>query len=64
MLRKSGDLDELKRIHETGRSDLLAALNQGAIKEAGYRWIPGVPGKTSGSRWGRECDLPLRAAAA
>jgi hypothetical protein len=31
---------------------LLAALQLGAITEKDYRWIPGVPGKTSGSRWG------------
>ena len=51
-LGKTGDLDELKRIFETGRADLLTALDRGAIREAGYRWIPGVSGKTSGSRWG------------
>jgi hypothetical protein len=43
---------ELKDIYERGRKDLLSAMERGAIEEAGYRWIPGVPGKTSGSRWG------------
>ncbi len=35
-----------------GRKDLLAAMDRGAIREKDYRWIPGVAGKTSGSRWG------------
>ncbi len=43
---------EAREIYETGRSDLLAAISGGAIQEQGYRWIPGVAGKTSGSRWG------------
>jgi hypothetical protein len=46
------DLKELKRIYEAGRSDLLRALDRGSIPEHDYRWIPGVPGKTSGSLWG------------
>ena len=43
---------ELKKIYETARDDLLSALDRGAIREKDYRWIPGVPGKTSGSSWG------------
>ena len=32
---------------------ILDSLERGSIKEAnGTRWIPGVPGKTCGSRWG------------
>jgi hypothetical protein len=27
-------------------------MRRGAIREQGYCWIPGVPGKTTGSRWG------------
>ena len=30
----------------------MTALDKGAISEADYRWIPGVPGKKSGSCWG------------
>ena len=52
ILGQTGDGDELRRIYETGRADLLTALDRGAIREADYRWIPGVAGKTSGSRWG------------
>jgi hypothetical protein len=52
ILGRTGDLDELRHIYESGRRDLLAALDRGAIREKDYRWIPGVPGKTSGSRWG------------
>ncbi|MEO6002039.1 MAG: hypothetical protein ABIZ04_20730 [Opitutus sp.] len=43
---------EARRIYETAQADLLIALHDGAIKEEGYRWIPGVANKTSGSRWG------------
>ena len=52
ILGKTDDVAELKKIYETARDDLLAALDRGAITEKDYRWIPGVPGKTSGSRWG------------
>jgi hypothetical protein len=52
ILGQAEDARELKRIYDTGRKDLLAAMDRGAIQESGYRWIPGVPGKTSGSRWG------------
>ena len=34
------------------RTDLLAAIHGGAIPEKDFSWIPGVAGKTSGSRWG------------
>ena len=30
----------------------MQAMERGAISENGYRWIPGVPGKACGSRWG------------
>jgi hypothetical protein len=44
---------EARAIYEKGRTDLLAAIRGGAIAEPeGYRWIPGVAGKTTGSRWG------------
>jgi len=44
--------EELRTIHDAALGDLLQAIDRGAIREKGYRWIPGVPGKTSGSRWG------------
>ena len=53
ILGKSDDTAELKKIYETARADLLSTLERGAIREKDYRWIPGVPGKTSGSSWGR-----------
>ena len=52
LLGRAADVPELKQIFETARNDLLSALDRGAIQEDGYRWIPGVPGKTSGSCWG------------
>ncbi len=48
----TSDITELKSIYSTAYRDLLTALDRGAIKEKDYRWIPGMPGKTSGSRWG------------
>ena len=60
-LGKKRDIKELQRIYETGRDDLLQAIERGAIREKEYRWIPGVPGKTSGSRWGvLNAALPVR----
>jgi hypothetical protein len=52
ILGKSNDVAELKKIYETAYNDLIAALDKGAIQENDYRWIPGVPGKTTGSSWG------------
>ena len=52
MLGRASDLPDLERIYETALNDLVRAMDDGAIQEEGYRWIPGVPGKTSGSRWG------------
>ena len=52
ILGREEDLPELREIYQRGLADLLVALERGAIQEEGYRWIPGVPGKTSGSRWG------------
>ncbi len=43
---------ELREIYDTARADLLDTVQRGAITENGYRWIPGVAGKTTGSRWG------------
>jgi len=48
----SREAGEARGIFEKGRADLLATIRGGAIQENGYRWIPGVAGKTSGSRWG------------
>ena len=52
ILGRTKDLSELHRIHRAARKDLLRAMDAGAIVEKGYRWIPGVPGQTCGSRWG------------
>lgn len=48
----TADAAELRPIYDTARTDLLDTIHRGAIAEDGYRWIPGVAGKTSGSRWG------------
>ncbi len=52
ILGKDKDAVELKRIYEKALADLLASLDRSAVKEQDYRWIPGMPGKTSGSCWG------------
>lgn len=52
ILGKTNDMKELKKIYGTAHEDLLKALDRGSIKEKDYRWIPGVPGKTTGSCWG------------
>ncbi len=52
ILGKTEDLPTLQRIYEQGREDLFRALEGGAIAEEGFRWIPGVAGRTVGSRWG------------
>ncbi len=52
ILGRSDVLDEVRRIYAMARNDLLQVLDRGAIAEDGYRWIPGVPGHTCGSRWG------------
>ncbi|MCC6417778.1 MAG: hypothetical protein IT429_05965 [Gemmataceae bacterium] len=43
---------ELRQIVGTARADLLDVIHRGAIDEGDYRWIPGVAGKLSGSRFG------------
>ena len=52
ILGKADDGRELKKIYATALHDLLTTIERGAIREKGYRWIPGTPGKTTGSRWG------------
>ncbi|MGD0899014.1 MAG: hypothetical protein ABR915_14335, partial [Thermoguttaceae bacterium] len=52
ILGRDADVPELQGIYETARDDLLRSIHQGAIRADGYRWIPGVANKTSGSRWG------------
>ena len=52
ILGDTAHMEELRLIHQSALDDLLQALERGAITEDGYRWIPGVPGKTCGSRWG------------
>ncbi len=51
-LGRNEDVAELRRIYETGLADLRASLDAGAIEENGFRWIPGSPRDTAGSRWG------------
>ena len=52
ILGKDNDVEELSQIHRTALTDLKWSLENGAISENGYRWIPGVANKTDGSRWG------------
>lgn len=60
ILGKNEDLALLRPIHQTALGDLMQAIEKGAISEDGYRWIPGVAGKTCGSRWGAlYADFPI-----
>ncbi|MDR2765588.1 MAG: hypothetical protein LBB90_11245 [Tannerella sp.] len=52
ILGKTTEYQELKGYFDTAYSDLLETIRKGSIKEDNYSWIPGVAGKTSGSRWG------------
>lgn len=52
ILGLTNDVPELKKIYETAYNDLLTALDRGTIREKDYRWIPGLPDKTTGSCWG------------
>jgi len=52
ILGKTAELEELTPLYERAKADLLRVIEQGAIQEEGYRWIPGIAGKTCGSRWG------------
>ncbi len=52
ILGRNEDVAELRRIYETGLADLRASLEAGAVEENGFRWIPGSPRDTAGSRWG------------
>jgi len=52
ILGHADEAAELERFYRAALEDLLQALDRGAIQEQDYRWIPAVPGKTCGSRWG------------
>lgn len=52
ILGRTADLPEIRQIYQTAREDLVQALERGSIPEGDYRWIPGVPCKTSSSLWG------------
>ena len=51
-LGRQQEARELRRIYERALGELRASVERGSIAEDGYRWIPGSPGNTSGSRWG------------
>lgn len=52
-LGKEQERAELQSYADDLRNCLLAFLEKGCISEPdGSRWIPGTPGKVSGSRWG------------
>jgi hypothetical protein len=53
VLDRGDDAIEADRHAERALADLAVCLDRGAIEDAaGYRWIPGSPGRVSGSRWG------------
>lgn len=52
ILNKTEDIAQLQKINGQASVDLLRVFDLGAIEEDNYRWIPGVAGKTDGSRWG------------
>jgi len=61
ILEKERDIILLKDIYDKGYNALLETMNKGAISENGYKWIPGVAGYTSGSRWaGLYAAFPCR----
>ena len=51
-LGRKDDLPQLRGLYEKALAELLTSLESGAMKEAGWRWIPGSPNDPSGSRWG------------
>ena len=51
-LGRTAEAAEVRGYFETARTDLVDTIRRGAISENGNQWIPGVAGKTSGSRWG------------
>ncbi|HOX38189.1 MAG TPA: hypothetical protein PL033_09390 [Candidatus Brocadiia bacterium] len=52
ILGKTADAAELETICKAGRDALMRTLEEGAIREEGYRWIPASPLNKAGSRWG------------
>jgi hypothetical protein len=53
VLDKKENVNELRLIYNTGKNDLVTAMNRGKITEPdGTEWISSSPGKTGGSRWG------------
>jgi hypothetical protein len=52
ILGLKAEADEVRKLYEAARADLLDTVRCGAITEGDYQWIPGVAGKTTGSRWG------------
>ncbi len=52
LLNHPAEAAELQHNYQSARAAILASLDQGAISEDGYRWIPGSANNTDGSRWG------------
>jgi hypothetical protein len=52
ILGKTTEYLELKGYFDTAYTDLFETIRKGSIQENDYRWIPGIAGKTDGSRWG------------
>ena len=52
ILGKTSDATELRGNFDRAYKDLMESLEKGTIQEKGYRWIPGSPGNSAGSRWG------------
>jgi hypothetical protein len=52
ILRKTTEYQELKGYFDTAYADLFETIHKGSVQEDGYRWIPGIAGRTDGSRWG------------
>ena len=53
ILGKTQDTLALSGIYKRAHDDLIASLRKGCINEGDYKWIPGSPCNTSGSRSGR-----------
>jgi len=57
-LNLDNEVNELQEYYDDAFECTMEAIRKGAIQEKdGYKWIPGVPGKTSGSRWAATASI-------
>ena len=57
-LNLDNEVNELQEYYDDAFECTMEVIRKGAIQEKdGYKWIPGVPGKTSGSRWAATASI-------